>query len=415
MMKLHIAIITNQKFPKGYAASNYIRLLGKGLSYAGANVKIFIYDSTEDPKRPQNTTLYGHYEGISYKYTTKTTYVSSGNFESFKEIICSHSILIWELYKLRRCGKLDFVLQYGSRLDGLFIYSFFCRRLKIPFGQFLTEWPPAIPRKKTIRQIYFDLFGIFVFHKADLLIVISHYLENLVKQNEKKLRKIIHCIRLPILIDNKEWNIGEVKRTSEFPYIIYCSNLDNYIDDGIFILKAIYNMKITDVKLIMIGIISQANREKLLNVATQCNIRDRIIIMDEYISAEELRILFSKASALLSPMHNDVRSKARFPSKIADYLMSASPLVSNDFGEIVFYLKDKQTAFLCKDDTAEGFSKKIDEAILSPTSYNVGLNGKHLAEDEFDYRRQGIRLYNFLSSADLESGDFRELGKLPNL
>ena len=63
--------------------------------------------------------------------------------------------------------------------------------------------------------------------------------------------------------------------------------------------------------------------------------------------------------ALLIPLSNSEKDKARFPTKIAEYLASARPVVSSNIGEFANYATNNKNAVLCEPDDIAGFANGI--------------------------------------------------------
>ena len=91
-----------------------------------------------------------------------------------------------------------------------------------------------------------------------------------------------------------------------------------------------------------------------------------------------------------------MRSLARFPSKLADYLYSGRPVVTSAIGEINKYLRDGNSAFLANPGDINEFAQKISDAVSSKSRNIVGVNGKQVAESEFSIRTQGLNLKNLI-------------------
>ena len=71
------------------------------------------------------------------------------------------------------------------------------------------------------------------------------------------------------------------------------------------------------------------------------NLEGRVVLMG-YISDPELKHLQRNARCLLAPLENDDQSRARMPTKIAEYLMTGVPVVTSAIGEISSYLFDRK-------------------------------------------------------------------------
>ena len=81
------------------------------------------------------------------------------------------------------------------------------------------------------------------------------------------------------------------------------------------------------------------------------------IILAGYVSRNELLTLYKGSNALLIPLFDDVTSKARFPIKVGEYLLSSRPVISTNVGDIPLYLKNNVTALICKPGDPKAFAR----------------------------------------------------------
>ena len=68
-----IYVVTNFPFPYGFAGTNRIISYAKGLIFNGYNSKIICIRKTESHNNVQNENVDGDFEGIDYKYLSKST------------------------------------------------------------------------------------------------------------------------------------------------------------------------------------------------------------------------------------------------------------------------------------------------------------------------------------------------------
>lgn len=94
-----------------------------------------------------------------------------------------------------------------------------------------------------------------------------------------------------------------------------------------------------------------------------------------------------------------MQSESGFPTKLGEYLMSRTPVVVTDTGEISKFLYDNRNAFVCEAGNANKFAEKVISAL---TNYEqakiVGLEGRKTALEHFSYKKQGEKLSAFLVS-----------------
>jgi glycosyltransferase involved in cell wall biosynthesis len=186
-------------------------------------------------------------------------------------------------------------------------------------------------------------------------------------------------------------------RPDSLPYVVLCADFDSYPDDALFAVDAVGMLPDPNVEVVLVGNASPATERRIRDAAKQWPARASLTLFTNYISRDELRALYAGAAALLSPLHDDARSRARFPSKLGDYLLSGRPIVSSAVGEVAAYLDNERTAYLAEC-TVASFADRLARALSQPESDAVGAAGRALALREFDYRMQGQRLATFLAS-----------------
>ncbi len=386
-------IITESGMPYGYASSNYVKLIAKGLLHAGAQVKIFIPWHTERQDNPLNLNTVGYTDGFFFEYTTRKTTPPHSPIHRFAEVLKAHLLTCSKLYDLRKNGELDAVLYYGNHTENLSLYNASCRCMKIPFITFLVEWLPAIPKQNLIRRLYDQMFTILTMKTPDGVVAISRFLEQKVVDSSSPPA----CIRMPILVDDEAWHSINHNPATR-PCILFCANLNGYLPDIFFIIDAISRLNRGDLELVLIGDATKETRSRIEVYAHASGLQAKLIINSGYLSDDELRTLYSEAQLLLAPLHNNIRSIARFPSKIGDYLMSGRPVISNTVGEVAYYLRDKETAYLCEPDNTAAFTEVLRYALDDPNRNTIGENGRKFAVDSFHYGQQGRRLLEFIQS-----------------
>lgn len=113
----------------------------------------------------------------------------------------------------------------------------------------------------------------------------------------------------------------------------------------------------------------------------------------------ELFELYCNAQALIIPLDpNEEQDKARFSQKIAEYLSSGTPIISNEVGEIKHYFKNLNNIILCEyktDSFAETFRWIAKN---QKKSKEIGINGFHLGLQEFNYEYYGKKFIEFSNS-----------------
>ena len=396
---MHVVITGDTfAFPKGLAATRYVRLLARGLHETGSHVHIIVPHYTEFGDTPANTVGRGVLEGISYEYAPGTPVAPIGRLGWRIGKRRARCLIALRLLQLRCQKRLDAVIFYGRSHALLLQCSRWCRLLRVPLIVYIVEWSLAFKKKSSEQLREAAEFYRGVCDHADAVVVISRFLEDKIATLlSRSGRSGLPCLRTSILCDPADWG-GVEPMVARRPYVLYCAQLDGYQRDTLSVVDAVSKLRSAGIELILVGPASTETRRRILSELDRLNLRDRTLLKTEYLPTRELFGLYAGASALLAPLGTDDRSLARFPSKIADYLLSGRPVVSCAVGEVAEYLRDGETAFLCAPDCVDAFAAKIWEALSSPDRMAVGLRGKQLAEKTFNYATRARELSEFFSS-----------------
>ena len=78
---------------------------------------------------------------------------------------------------------------------------------------------------------------------------------------------------------------------------------------------------------------------------------------------------------------------------------TGKPVVTTKTGEIPYYLKDLESAFLAEADSVNSFASKLHIALENPElAKTVGMRGREIAVKNFDYVIQAERILNFIGN-----------------
>jgi len=382
-------------FPDGQAGSSYIRLLCRGLIQAGYRARVLIPNPTENKDNPINTHTSGRVDGIDFEYTNGTPFKPTALLNRKWSRLRSRLGTQLRLVQLKKYGELDCVILYSRSYQRLLEIRRICSVLNTPLITHLTEWRQNEVNSSKEETRNANLFYSEVFEHVDAVIVISHFLEELA--NSASLRQSIPLpiIRIPVLADPQKFvNIHPIQRNR--PYLLYCARLDGYIEDALFVIRAVACLKRDDLDLVLVGKVSRVSQERIYQAAQESHFAGKIHLECNFLPDDKLYKLYAGAEALLAPLQENEVSRARFPFKLAGYLASGAPVVSCQVGEVARYLEDGKSAFLSRPGDLDHFSKKIAEALISPNRIQVAFAGQQVAREHFDYCSQGDHLKAFI-------------------
>lgn len=273
------------------------------------------------------------------------------------------------------------------------IYILIARLLKYKIITISHEWGPTIESTRFIKKpliwMYTKTFGYMV----DGILPISEYIIEHIKHFKKPYTK------LPIIADYDEHPLNAISiNKNNNPFFLYCVYA-GYKRTIIPIIDAFCDYKekggICSLLLILSGTTEQISIIEDYIKNTGMN---KYINIKTKVKNSELLEFYSNAIAHIIPLNPKCeQDKARFSQKIAEYLSSGNPVISNNVGEIKHYFTDKKNIILCE--YPKGFSDAFLWINNNPElSREIGLNGYNLGKNNFDFHIIGKNIHIFLTN-----------------
>lgn len=396
--KVYIVILGSQSFPNGMAATQRVRLISRALIEKGAHVMVLCTRVTERPPIVENQDPIGECQGILYEYTTGTT-ARSPYFLTRRWIeIVSLIRTVYRLFRLWMRGQLQCVYLYGMAMDITairLVVNVMSYILGFPVLVELTERPWSLKSSpRLIERLISPLDG------TQGVITISSFLTDWVKTESRKSQRYYPILQMPILVDTNELHLGPTIQIAKIPNVLFAGS-PTYDETINFILDSMaWVWKVhPECQLIITGCRPNDPASMRLQQEVQNRGTCGKVEIAGYLSRVELLQRYMNAWALLIPLFDDVCSRARFPTKLGEYLSSARPVITSYIGEIPRYLVNGINAFVCKPGDSHAYGEMIVDVIDNPGMANlVGLAGRDTVEQYFQYSIYGEPLFNFIHS-----------------
>lgn len=248
------------------------------------------------------------------------------------------------------------------------------------------EWGPTITNERKFKYYSHCLFAKTFGWFAEGILPISEYIIKRIEHFEKP------YFKLPIMADFKEVYEYTPKAEKNF---VYCASLYyTRIIKMVINAYAIYKEKCGTIKLTMILNGPDNYRQNIVKYIEEKELSEKIVIKSK-LPYKDLINEYLNARALLIPLDpNYDQDEARFSQKIAEYLSSKSPIITNNVGEIKYYFNDDE--IIRCEFNEESFAKIftwVEEN--SERAKEIGLKGYERGLKEFDYRNLGKGMYEF--------------------
>lgn len=388
----YFILVDSFGFPNGNASSVRVGLLGRALVEQGVYVKVLVTKWSDSPDHVVNETVAGTHERVAFEYTYGKTVRDASFLIRRYRTFRGWLLAIWRILTAPSCSYLYLY----SVTPILCIPATIVAKLRgIPVIIELCEWMPSHSSCSSSVKWYYKRLR---FTLADGVFAISTFLAERVRSITGDSHRP-EIIQIPILVDTENRCTSLNSPCPKGKYILWCGQIDGYIDSVFWLMKSFSLVsRRSDCKLLIVGRYTAKLKADICSFANGLAMNKERIVLTGYVTREELWALYSNAQALLAPLEDDERSRARFPTKIGEYLASGRPVITNSVSEVARFLKDGETAFIAPPGNAKAFAEKIELALFDPRlSGRVGLAGRQVAEQHFHYSKQGERIVKFLN------------------
>lgn len=390
-----VFLVRSFGFPHGLAATSRARLLGRALNEQGVAVRVLCTRPSERPPVVENRAVAGVYEGIPFEYTCGAT-ARADRFavRRYRELR-GWAVASWRLKQLHARGELDCVYLWGGTAWALSRWALLrlLDELRVPVVLELNERPSALPGRAGPLPWRGDLLG-----GARGAVSISRFLTRWARAEAELRGAALAVAEIPIVVDLDEQAVTSYPNG---PTNVLFAASSAYDETTRFIFEAMEHVWHTypDCRLVITGTNSADPRARWLVDRARDGSIDERVVLTGHLPRGRLLEEYAQARALLAPLFNDVRSEARFPTKLGEYLASGRPVVSTSIGEVRRYLSDGVDAYLCPPGDSAAFGARICDVLADEQRADaVGRAGRILAREKFDYRAHGPALARLIET-----------------
>lgn len=380
-------------FPHGMANTGRALLMARALQEAGVAVRVLALQGIDRAPEALNTQARGVHMGIPFEYACGTAL----RHESFvvRRLIAMRGWLSGglRLLRLRRQGVLDLVILWfwtPRPALRLFFFTALLRLMRVPVVREVNESPwSQKPDASALERLWSPLAW-----TAGALTISRELHEWAVHAYRR--RPDARVIDVPILVDVDERApvAYPAESLATTPLLVFAAS-PAYRSIVEFIFAAMHEVwrRHPECRLVVTGAASGDPRaDWLRSEVQQSGLQGRVDLVG-YLDRSDLLDLYVRAHALLIPLFDDRQSRARFPTKIGEYLAAARPVVTSSVGEIPLYLTDGVDAVLCPPDDALAYGQAIVNLLDDPVrAADIGRLGRRVAETRFHYGLFGERL-----------------------
>ena len=388
-------------FPEGGAVSQRLYLLTKLLHKGLGNAELWLLHPTSKVALPENEATEGVWQGVRFRYLSCSTLRPASAFGAFRDTLAGILGCVKELWGAR--NRPDVLVLYTPLFFKFIGPMVLAKLLGIPVVVEACEIPSTLLDKQAfgwVRRLANSgesLMEYLIPRFAQGLLPISLRIQEYYRQ--RGLADDASYL-LPALIDYEFYqtsgrNAVEVLRGQRF-----FLNSGTFTEkDGLpYLISAVSRVRVNypDIKLVFTGAPRPEMRERLLNIAGDD--AAEWIVFTGFLSRDQLVWCYKHAVGLLSCRSNSLFANFGFPTKLAEYLASATPVVATRVGDVEEYLTDGKNAFLASPENVESIAGALKRLLADPAAAaSIGIAGNEVAEKFFDYSVHVAPLADFVS------------------
>jgi glycosyltransferase involved in cell wall biosynthesis len=389
---------TSFEFPHGQGASSRVYWYAKGLSEAGADVRIVSLVPPSQGGSRDGGAAAGTYDGLAYEYACGTRLRPASSWRR-KRLWLRRAVRTGNLVRgaVARSPDQCVVLIYSEKSSWILglaaLSKFLGARSVLDLCEFPLVWQPRTARTAVHRALRMVL----ACRLCDGIVPISTYLEDYVRQTPGSTPSML---RVPVMVDPALFVHGAEAADEDAPRrVLYCGSLRR-IDEVERAIRSFAEATtgLPDVRLTIVGGGPAALRERAESLARSLGLAGRVEFVDR-LRREDLAARMLAAEALVLPRAAGVFSRAGLPNKLGEYLASGRPVIVTATGDVALYLDDGVSAYLAEPGDDALFAARLRHVLEHREEATaVGARGCEVARREFDYRLHGARLQTFMSS-----------------
>lgn len=387
-----IGVLCTYRFPEGMAPTTRILSYGKGLVEHGCKVEVVIFYPLLSS---DNYQMSGSIDGIKYTYSHKRNPGRGILYKLFIDRPKSLFNAIRILFASNKKEKFDCVLFSFDHPLFLLFFAPILKLLGFNIGFIGDEFPEPIRQLKESIPISYKLAYKFSHRFISFRILMTEALQNYYNNTVSKKPTYIMC---SILDPNRF--MGLVKQNVQRRYICYMGNMMLAKDNVDNIIRAFSHIcdEYPDIDLYLYGTPNEIDMNVLQKLISDLKLTNRVFIKGRVKFSDVPQTLVN-ADILVTSQPITKRAEGGFPTKLAEYMMSHTPAIVTDVGEIHKYVKDGELVFMVEPNNEIAYAEKMRFVISNPSlASKVANNAYDFAVNNFGAKEVTNGLLIFLKN-----------------
>lgn len=397
---MNIVIFASVDFPEGDATSSRVRLLARVMREGGNRVSLAILSPNSKTPILRNNALEGEFESIRFRYLNGSTVRPSGLGSALLDTargICR--AVLYLLAKIRD-REVDVIVFYTpdmilasplialAKLAGIQMILELCEinstSLKPGIKGQLKRWA-ALATERIMPRL------------CDGVFAISSTIIDYLTQRGIAAGKILH---LPVLVEFQRFSQPSEAVIADLQccrYFLHSGTLEE--KDGVeYLVKAFATVAAShkDICLVFTGKHPEARKAAIAALADNNEEVCRRIRFAGFLEEERLIWAYQHAEALICCRSKSRYAQFGFPTKLAEYLATGRPVITNEVGDTHRYLRQMENAILTKAEDVASIAAAMKLVLADPApALLVGMRGQAVARENFDFSNHVGRVQKF--------------------
>jgi len=381
-----VIIISGSNFPESKSAGTQkLKLMVSAMVEAGIDVKVYMPLVLSETTQPDH----GLYKKSFYK---KFNWARPKDAK-IKKGIClfvGYFSMLYRIINDAKTSKKPIIMLSYTQFPYYFLSYCAAKLLSMKVVVSIMEHHPSCVKSK-LASLNARLFDHWFINVCDGLLPITKALEKRVLSNWSFVSR---SMVIPALAD---FNLIYSNGLADNPitnYFVLCSSV-GYKENIDFCKMCLNKMQNTEatLQIVIYG------KDDLIRKTINDNKDERVSFLTD-LSNEELYLLYASAIGLLMPMrsanHQDLY---RFPQKIAEYLVSQRPIITNNVGIVKDIFIDNHDAIVVEGYDVNLFSTKMDSLFCNKElASRIGHNGYLTGKEMLHYQNFSKPLVDFFDS-----------------
>lgn len=384
-----IGVLCAYAFPEGMAPTIRIVAYCKGLQQNGVTTEVFTFKKTPPESTDQ---MSGEVQGIPY---FKSYIKHQGGF--IRAIIDKVSMLK-RLYKQikdsNQSQAFDYILLSFDTLDKFYTLVPLLKILGIRLVFIGDEFPEPIRRLKSDIPWWHKVAYRFIHKAIDGRILMTQNLRNFYDNKVSVKPTYI----LNSIVDEARFINVERQQVPQ-KYLCYMGNMELAKDNVDNIIRAFskISQKYPDYEFWLYGQPSENDRIIIENLISEYQLNNKVYLKGR-VDYNQVPQILANASILLTSQPMTKRAQGGFPTKMAEYMMSMTPMIVTNVGEIHKYVKDSETTFMVEPCDPVAYAEKISFILdNSSIAEEVANNAFQYAKLHFCSKHVTMGMIEFLN------------------